>query len=139
MGARIRQAWDVLDYKLEVEKGAVASVQRLADDDPEVADLVAACQTELESKITQLRGQLLVTGESLAGAKARQVANLRPELSEQEREADRLVPVRHWTGLLNVLYYLPEVLGWEKTAWLIEHINRSLGVFAMLGKEEDTY
>nr|NIO71923.1 M28 family peptidase [Anaerolineae bacterium] len=133
MGVRIRQAWDALDYRLEVEKGAVASVRRLADDAPEVAALIAACQTELEGKVAQLRGQLLVTGESLAGAKARQVASLRPELSEQEREADRLVPVRHWTGPLDVLYYLPEALGWEKTAWLIEHMTRSLGVFTMLG------
>jgi hypothetical protein len=133
MEARIRQTWDALAYQLEVEKGAVASVQRLADDDPEVAVLIAACQTELEGKVAQLRGQLLVTGESLAGAKARQVANLRPELSEQEREADRLVPVRHWTGPLDVLYYPPEVLGWEKTAWLTEHAAKSLDVFTMLG------
>jgi len=133
IGARFRQAWDALDYQLEVEKGAVASVQQLADDDPEVAALIAACQTELEDKVGQLREQLLATGESLAGAEARQVANLRPELSEQEREADRLVPLRHWTGPLDVLYYPPEVLGWEKTAWLIEHIARSLGVCTMLG------
>jgi hypothetical protein len=133
MGGRIHQALDALDYQLEVEKGAVASVQRLADDAPEVAALIAACQTELEDKVAQLREQLLATGESLAGAKARQAANLRPELSELEREADRLVPVRHWTGPLNVLYYLPEALGWEKTAWLIEDMTRSLGVFTMLG------
>jgi len=31
------------------------------------------------------------------------------------------VPVRHWTGPLDVLYYLPEALGWEKTAWPVEH------------------
>ena len=43
------------------------------------------------------------------------------------------MPVRHWTGPLNVLYYPPEALGWEKTAWLIEHMTRSLGVFTMLG------
>jgi hypothetical protein len=133
IGARIRQTWDALDYQLEVEKGAVASVQRLADNDPEVAVLIAACQTELEGKAAQLRGQLLATGESLAGAKARRVANLRPELSEQEQEADRLVPVRHWTGPLDVLYYPPEALGWEKTAWLTEHAAKSLGVFTMLG------
>jgi len=133
MGGRIRQALDALDYRLEVEKGAVASVRRLADDDPEVAALIAAYQTELEDKAAQLCEQLLAIGESLAGAKARQAANLRPELSELEREADRLVPVRHWTGPLDVLYYPPEVLGWEKTAWLIEHMTRSLGVFTMLG------
>jgi hypothetical protein len=34
---------------------------------------------------------------------------------------------------LDVLYYPPEVLGWEKTAWLIKHMTRSLGVFTMLG------
>jgi len=133
MGDRIRQAWEALNYRLEVEKKAVASVQQLADDDPEVETLIAVCQTELEGKVAQLWGQLLATGESLAGTKARQVANLPPELSEQEQEADRLVPVRHWTGPLDVLYYPPEVLGWEKTAWLIEHLTRSLGVFAMLG------
>ncbi len=44
-----------------------------------------------------------------------------------------MLPVRHWTGPLNVLYYPPEVLGWEKTAWLIKHMTRSLGVFTMLG------
>jgi hypothetical protein len=133
MGGRIRQALDALDYRLEVEKGAVASVRRLADDDPEIAALMATYQTELEDKTAQLREQLLATGESLAGAKARQASNLRPELSEQEREADRLVPGRHWTGSLDVLYYPPEALGWEKTAWLIEHMTRSLGVFTMLG------
>jgi len=133
MGARISQAWDALDYRLEVEKGAVASVQRLADGAPEVAALIADCQTELEDKVAQLREQLLVTGESLAGAKVGEVANLRPELSEQEQEADRLVPVRYWTGTLNVLYYPPEALGWEKTAWLIEHMTQNLGVFSMLG------
>jgi hypothetical protein len=133
MGARIRQAWDALDYRLEVEKGALASVQRLADDDPEVVALIAACQTDLEDKVAQLRKQLLATGESLAGTKVRQAANLRPELSEQEQDADRLMPVRHWTGPLDVLYYPPEALGWEKTAWLVEHMTRSLGVFTMLG------
>jgi hypothetical protein len=133
MGTRIRQAWEVLDYRLEVEKGSVASVQRLADEGPEVAALIAACQTELEDKAAQLREQLLATGESLAGAEVRQVANLRPERSERELEAERLVPVRHWTGPLDVLYYPPEVLGWEKTAWLIEHTTRSLGVFTMVG------
>ena len=133
MGAQIRRALDALDYRLEVEKGAVASVQRLADDDPKVAALIADYQTELEDKLAQLREQLLVTGESLAGAKAGEAASLRPELSEQEQRADRLVPVRHWTGTLNVLYYPPDVLGWEKTAWLIEHMTQNLGVFAMLG------
>jgi hypothetical protein len=133
MGARIRQALDALDYRLEVEKGAVASVQRLADDDPKVAALIADCQTELEDKAEQLREQLLSTGETFAGAKVGEIANLRPELLEQEREADHLVPVRHWTGPLNILYYPPEVLGWEKTAWLIEHMTGSLGVFTMLG------
>jgi hypothetical protein len=133
MGARIRQAWNALDYRLEVEKGAVASVQRLADDDPEIVALIAACQTELEGKAAQLHGQLLATGESLAGSKSGEVANLRPELSEQEREADRMVPMRHWTGPLDVLYYPPEALGWEKTAWLIEHSARSLGAFTVLG------
>jgi hypothetical protein len=133
VGARIRQAWDALDYRLKVEKVAVASVQRLVDDDPKVAALIADYQTELEDKLAQLREQLLVTGESLAGAKAGEVASLRPEFSEQEQKADRLVPVRHWTGPLNVLYYTPEALGWEKTAWLIEHMTRSLGVFTMLG------
>jgi hypothetical protein len=133
MGDRIRQAWDALDYQLEVEKGAVASVQRLADEDPEVAVLVDACQADLEDKVAQLREQLLASGESLAGAKTGEFANLRPELSEQEGEADRLVPARHWTGPLNVLYYPPEVLGWEKTAWLVEHMTKSLGIFTMLG------
>jgi hypothetical protein len=98
-----------------------------------VAALIATCQTDLGDKAAQLREQLLAAGESLAGAKARHFADLRPELSGQEREADRLVPVRHWTGPLNVLYYPPEALGWEKTAWLIEHMTRSLGVFTMLG------
>jgi hypothetical protein len=133
MGARIRQALDALDYRLEVEKGAVASVQRLADDDPKVAALIADCQTELEDKVDQLCEQLLSTGETFAGTKVSEIANLRPKLSEQERETDRLVPVRHWTGPLNVLYYPPEALGWEKTAWLIEHMTESLGVFTMLG------
>lgn len=40
-------------------------------------------RSELEDKVAQLRGQLPATSESLAGAKAHQVANLRPELSEQ--------------------------------------------------------
>jgi hypothetical protein len=133
MGARIRQALDALDYQLEVEKGAVASVQRLADDDPKVAALIADYQTELEDKLAQLREQLLATGKSLAGAKVREAANLRPELSEQEQESDRLIPVQHWMGPLDVLYYPPEVLGWEKTAWLIEHMTQNLGVFTMLG------
>lgn len=133
MGARIRQAWDTLDYRLEVEKGAVASVQRLTDNDPKVAALIADCQTELEDKLAQFRDQLLTTGESLAGTKVSEVASLRPELSEQEREADRLVPVRHWKGTLNVLYYPPDVLGWERTAWLTEHAAKNLGVFSMLG------
>jgi hypothetical protein len=108
-------------------------VQRLADDDSEIAALVATCQAELEDKAAQLRELELAIGESLAGSEAGKIANLHPELSEQEQEADRLVPVRHWTGPLNVLYYPPEVLGWEKTAWLIEHITKSLGVFTMLG------
>ncbi len=133
MGARIRQALDALDYRLEVEKGAVASVQRLAKDDPQIATLIADYQTELEGKATQLREHLLVTGESLAGDRARQVANTCPELSELEQEAGRLVPVRHWTGPLDTLYYPSEALGWEKTAWLIEHIAQNLSVFVMVG------
>ena len=133
VGLCLRQAQDALDYQLEVEKGAVASVQRLAEDDAEVASLIAAYQAELEGKAARLREQLLATGESLAGAESGELASLRPGLCEQEREADQLVPERHWKGPLDVLHYAPEVLGWEKTSWLIEHLVKSLRVFTMLG------
>jgi hypothetical protein len=132
VGLRARKALEVLEYMLEVEKGAVSSVSSFAEDDPGVEAVTADCRTELEKKTEKLHGQIVATAERLAGTDAVGYAGVGSELSDLAREANSLVPERHWEGPLDMLSYTSRKLGWERTIWFVEEMSKSLGLFSII-------
>jgi len=121
----LERAGERLDFRLQIEKDAVASVTALTSSDPEVAGAIEECQAQLTAKADSLRRKLAA---ALAVAPAREQ---RDPKSTIEAEMERLVPTRQWVGLLNT-DYPAEVLGFDRAAWLTEKTARSLGATVLL-------
>lgn len=121
-GQMIREGIEALKVVLEVDMQAVDSVLRLAKGSEGVEELeahVEQLKEMLKCRAAQLTELMFSTGESLAGPDITQAAYSQRELTKADREAQNLVPVKKWTGPLNITA-IAEDLSWESTRWLRE-------------------
>ncbi len=129
----LRGSIEALDYRLHIELEAVASVFRLVESGEEaiLRPKIDNFQGVLQNRKTQLENQLKETAISLGG---NQVVDLTKEpepLTETEKKAQMMIPIRKWIGPLNIAA-TEDILGWEKTRWLRALMIDDLKVFMAL-------
>lgn len=129
----LRKSIEVLDYRLHIELEAVASVSRFVKNIEEaiLRSKIDNFQEVLQNRKSQLGNQLKETAISLGGNQVMNLAEKPELLTEIEKKAQMMIPIRKWMGPLNITA-TEDILGWEKTKWLRELMVGNLRVIMAL-------